>query len=74
MTTTTDPDLAPHPASAALAAAGTAVEELGSANLWSLSDAELLDLRVEQEQLARRLGWVSLATTREIDRPRRRGG
>jgi hypothetical protein len=56
-----------HPAFAALAEAGAAIDELASANLWSLRDDETLELRAQLGALAARLASVTLAATREID-------
>ena len=56
-----------HPARAALNCVDEAVTALGEANLWALSDSELLDLRVAQERSVARLQARVLATTREID-------
>src|SRR5689334_7226165 len=56
-----------HPARVALAVVDRGVDDLGTANLWSMSDRELLELRVDQERTVARLQAQVLATTREID-------
>lgn len=56
-----------HPARAALAVVDQGLDALGAANLWSMSDRELLDLRVDQERTLARLQAQVLVTTREID-------
>ena len=61
-------DLPPvHPARAALAAVDDALGQLGSANLWSMSESDLLDLRIDLEASRARLESVTLAVTREVD-------
>ena len=56
-----------HPAFAGVALLEAGVKELAEANLWSLSERELLELRLVLEQLAARLGSDTLTATREID-------
>ena len=58
-----------HPALAALAALDAAAGEFGEANLWSLSDAELLELRAGMEQVRSRLDAARPAATGEISAP-----
>ena len=61
-------DLPPaHPAGAALAAVDDALRQLASANLWSMSESEVLDLRIGLEAGRARLESVTLAVTREVD-------
>jgi hypothetical protein len=43
------------------------ISALGEANLWSLSERELLGLRIAQEATLARLHAQVLATTREVD-------
>ena len=66
MDQTTGPLLA-HPARAALTALDTAVEALQEANLWSLSEHELLDLRIDVAGTLARLQSAILSVTREAD-------
>jgi hypothetical protein len=61
------PDLPAHPARAALAAVDDALGQLGSANLWSMSESDLLDLRIDLEATRARLESATLAVTREVD-------
>ena len=56
-----------HPAQVALAELDASLDELAAANMWSLPDADLLELRVAQERTLARLQSRILATTREID-------
>ena len=56
-----------HPAEAALREVDAGLDGLVAANLWSLPDADLLELRVAQERTLARLQSTILATTREID-------
>ena len=56
-----------HPAQLAVAAAREALERLREANLWSLTDPDLLDLRIDLEQLRAQLDAAVLSTTREVD-------
>lgn len=56
-----------HPARAALTALDTAVEALQEANLWSLSEHELLDLRIDVAGTLARLQSAILSVTREVD-------
>jgi len=56
-----------HPAQVGLALVDRGVEELAAANLWSMPDRDLLDLRLDQERTLARLQAQVLATTREID-------
>src|SRR5580765_1192794 len=60
-------DLPAHPARAALAAVDDALAHLGSANLWSMSESDLLDLRIDLEATRARLEAAVLAVTREVD-------
>lgn len=62
-----------HPALAAVTVLDASVDDLQTANLWSLSDAELLHLRREVDRVAARLDAVALDATREIDGRARRG-
>ena len=59
--------LVAHPARVALAAVEEGVGGLGEANLWTLSDAELLELRADLEATRARLDAQVLAATREVD-------
>jgi hypothetical protein len=62
------PDLAPaHPARAALAAVDDALAQLAAANLWSMSEPDVLDLRIDLEASRARLESVTLTVTREVD-------
>jgi hypothetical protein len=61
------PDLPAHPARAALAAVDDALAQLSSANLWSMSESDVLDLRIGLEATRARLESVTLAVTREVD-------
>ena len=56
-----------HPAQVALGEMDAALDGFGAVNLWSLPDADLLELRVAQERTLARLQSTILATTREID-------
>ena len=56
-----------HPAQVALAEVDAGLSELAAANLWSLSEADLLALRIAQERTLARLQSTILTTTREID-------
>ncbi len=56
-----------HPARLALAVVDAGVEELAAANLWSMSEHELLTVRIDAEATRGRLDAVVLAMTREID-------
>ncbi len=56
-----------HPARAASAAVGAALGRLQEANLWSLPEADLLQLRADLEVTRARLDATILATTREVD-------
>lgn len=66
MSSTTMP---PHwaPARAALQQVADGLTALGEANLWALTDAELLSVRGEVERLSSRLTAARLRSTREID-------
>ena len=66
MSDTADP-LPAHPAREASAAVGAALGQLQEANLWSLPEADLLQLRAELEVTRARLDAIILATTREVD-------
>ena len=59
--------LTAHPARVALSVLDAGVAGLAQANLWSLSDAELLALRVDLETVRARLDAQVLAATREVD-------
>ena len=56
-----------HPAQVALAEMDGCLDGLAAANLWSLSDADLLELRVAQERTLARLQSTILSATREIE-------
>jgi hypothetical protein len=56
-----------HPALTALATVDAGVEQLAGANLWSMSEHELLSVRVDAEATRGRLESVVLGMTREID-------
>jgi hypothetical protein len=56
-----------HPAVTALAAVDAGVAALAAANLWSMSEHELLEVRVDAEATRGRLESVVLGMTREID-------
>ncbi len=56
-----------HPARVALSVLDDGVAGLAEANLWSLSDAELLELRSDLETVRARLDAQVLAATREVD-------
>ena len=56
-----------HPAQLAVAAAREAIGQLLQANLWSLSEQELLGLRIELETVRAQLDAATLTTTREVD-------
>ena len=56
-----------HPAQAALSALDAAAADLRSANLWSLSEADLIDLRIALEASRARVESAVLAVTREVD-------
>jgi hypothetical protein len=56
-----------HPAVTALATVDAGVAELAGANLWSMSEHELLSVRVDAEATRGRLESVVLGMTREID-------
>lgn len=58
---------AAHPARLALHAVDAGLAGLAEANLWSLSDAEVLDLRIAAEATLARLHGAVLALTREVD-------
>ncbi len=59
--------LSAHPAVTALSLVDTGIEELAAANLWSMSEHELLTVRIDAEATRGRLEAVVLAMTREID-------
>lgn len=61
-----DPPAA-HPACAAVAALDRELGALLGANLWSLSEPEVLALRVGLERVAARLDAAKLAATRQIE-------
>ena len=56
-----------HPARVALSALDGALAGLAEANLWSMTDAELLELRADLESSRARLDAQVLAATREVD-------
>lgn len=56
-----------HPALVALGELDTALDQLGEANLWSLSPAELRGLRVDMERVSARLAAATLTVTLELD-------
>jgi Domain of unknown function (DUF222)/HNH endonuclease len=56
-----------HPARVALGVIDEGIDGLAGANLWSLSDQELLGLRIAQEVTLARLHAQVLAVTREVD-------
>jgi uncharacterized protein DUF222 len=56
-----------HPARVALSALDDALAGLAEANLWSMTDAELLELRADLETSRARLDAQVLAATREVD-------
>jgi hypothetical protein len=56
-----------HPARVALGVIDEGIEGLAESNLWSLSEQELLGLRIAQEATLARLHAQVLATTREVD-------
>ena len=56
-----------HPAQAAVSGVQSAVGELLEANLWSLPERELLELRITLETARARLDAAVLAVTREVD-------
>ena len=56
-----------HPARVALGAIDAGIDVLAESNLWSLSDSELLGLRIAQEATLARLQAQVLATTREVE-------
>ncbi len=56
-----------HPARVALSALDDALAGLAEANLWSMSDAEVLGLRADLETSRARLDAQVLAATREVD-------
>jgi hypothetical protein len=53
-----------HPARVAVTAVDGAVGELAAANLWSMTDLDLLDLRAQLEETRARLEATVLAATR----------
>jgi len=59
--------VAEHPALVALGELDTALDQLGEANLWSLSPAQLRGLRVDLERVSARLASATLTVTRELD-------
>jgi hypothetical protein len=56
-----------HPARVALGMIDQGISALAESNLWSLSEQELLGLRIAQEATLARLHAQILATTREVD-------
>jgi hypothetical protein len=63
-----------HPARVALGVIEQGISALGGSNLWSLSERELLGLRIDQEATLARLHAQILAITREVDGPGRGRG
>ncbi len=59
--------LSGHPAVSALSAVDAGVEALATANVWSMTDRELLAVRVDAEATRGRLDAAVLGLTREID-------
>src|SRR3954463_10411288 len=59
--------LPPHPVLMALAAVDAGVDALAAANLWSMSEHELLAARIGVEGTRGRLDAAVLAMTHEID-------
>jgi hypothetical protein len=57
-----------HPARVALGVIDGGIDGLAESNLWSLSDQELLGLRIAQEATLARLQAQILATTSEASR------
>jgi Domain of unknown function (DUF222) len=66
MSTTVLPPLT-HPVLSALRAVGDGLDELADANLWSLSDAEALEVLAESQRLLSRMTGVALRATRDVD-------
>ncbi|MDQ1669524.1 MAG: hypothetical protein QOE40_1585 [Actinomycetota bacterium] len=66
MSTTTPPPRG-HPVLGALQTVAVGLDELADANLWSLSDAEMLDVRMQLQGLSSRLTSATLRATRELD-------
>jgi hypothetical protein len=56
-----------HPARLALSAVDRELAGLAGANLWSMTEAELLDLRIDAEATIARAQAVVLSLTREVD-------
>ena len=56
-----------HPVLAALRDIDTGLDRLAGGNLWSLLDAESLQVRVELERLSSRLYAERLRATREVE-------
>src|SRR3954452_9966349 len=56
-----------HPALRAVAAIDMALDDLLAASLWSLTDAQEVDLIGAQNKVAARLSAAILATTRDLD-------
>jgi hypothetical protein len=66
MSSSTSPPLT-HPALSALALINEGLDELGDANLWSLTDNRSLEVRVELERLTSRLSAARLRSTHDVD-------
>jgi hypothetical protein len=64
-TTTRGP--AQHPVLAALEVARDELGRIGEGNLWSLTDAESLDVRIQLEQLSAMVAAARIAATRDVD-------
>ena len=56
-----------HPVLAALQVIDAGLDELAEGNLWSLLDAEALEVRVELERISSRLYAQRLRSTREVE-------
>ncbi|HEX5812412.1 MAG TPA: DUF222 domain-containing protein [Pseudonocardia sp.] len=56
-----------HPAADALAVLAGGLDQFADANLWALSDGEVLQVRVGLARLSSRLASAGLRTTRELD-------
>src|SRR6185369_4713724 len=56
-----------HPALVDMSDVATSLEKLTGANLWALSEGEVLEFLIEVERASRLLGAVQLAVVREAD-------
>jgi hypothetical protein len=56
-----------HPARAALTEIDGGLDRLAEANLWSLSTAQLRELRVDLERVTARVASATLAVTHQVD-------